>query len=245
MKNPITKQMVLAEQSGINPNQLVESVALFDAQGAPVSVGTGSANSKKIIYHALDNATAVSTPLESMSSVLYGVDWEAISNKYSDPDTTFWWFNGADHPGLGPVYPGTVMFDMKPNHLYVCDIMTTLFLSGPHVAADIGAFGENLGVYVRVGPTNADPGYTVTAPAEEDATYADASGIAPIDGETFLEKIKVERAQKNVYAKHVSILNTGPTPMTFSVAAGCWKPSGMTFSCGHARLLITEESITL
>ena len=41
MKNPITKQMVVTSQSGINSNQLVESVALFDEAGAPVVLGAG------------------------------------------------------------------------------------------------------------------------------------------------------------------------------------------------------------
>lgn len=41
MKNPITKQMVVTNQSVINSNQLVESVALFDEAGAPVVLGAG------------------------------------------------------------------------------------------------------------------------------------------------------------------------------------------------------------
>ena len=68
MKNPITKQMVVTGQSGINSNQLVESVALFDEAGAPVVLGGGgSLGSFSYTYYGQmsdpNDASPINTPI--------------------------------------------------------------------------------------------------------------------------------------------------------------------------------------
>lgn len=61
--------MVLAEQSGINPNQLVESIALFDERGAPVVLGGGGGPLASLSYTYYgqmsdpEDASPINTPM--------------------------------------------------------------------------------------------------------------------------------------------------------------------------------------